>query len=105
HPQQVDEQPAGIDMADQPGANRAGIVAHKDAEIGEGRVAEKRLIVFAETVIDDLTVFPRRIVFETEAKPGRQIHRELLSGSRVPLMLSSTAPLVSPARGEMNRDT
>src|SRR5207302_3872933 len=74
HPQQVDEQPAGIDMADQPGANRAGIVAHKDAEIGEGRIAEKRLVVFAETVIDDLAVFPGWIILEAEAKPGRQIH-------------------------------
>src|SRR5438094_6183181 len=61
-------------MADQPGADPAGIVAHEDAEIGEGRIAKKRLVVFAQTVIDDLAVFPGWLVLEAEPKPRRQIH-------------------------------
>src|SRR5216683_1092853 len=69
-------------MADQPGADQSGIVAHEDPEIGEGRIAQERLVILAEAVIDDLAVFPRWLILETEAKPGRQIHRELLSGNR-----------------------
>src|SRR6266566_8803656 len=83
-------------MADQPGTNRTGIVAHEDAEISEGRIAEKCLVVFAEPVIDDLAVFPGRLVLEAEPKPGRQIHRELLSENRAAAMLSSTAPARQP---------
>jgi len=97
HPQQVDEQPAGIDMADQPGADRVGIAPHENPEIVVGIVAQKRRIVVAEPIIDEIAVFPGRVLLDAEAKPGWQLHRGLLG---VPRMLSSDERFVSPGGGE-----
>src|SRR6266851_888324 len=96
HPEQVDEQPAGIDMADQPGADRARIAPHENPEIIVGIVAQKRRVVGAEPIIDQVTVFPGRVLLDAEAKPGWQLHRDLLG---IPRMLSSGEAFVSPGGG------
>src|SRR5579863_6815143 len=59
-------------MADQPGVDLVRLVAHENPEIVERRVAQKRRVVPAEPVIDELAVVPRRVLLDTEAQPGRQ---------------------------------
>src|ERR1051325_4539013 len=80
HPQQIDEQPAGIAIPDDPGPDRCReggtVVAQKDPEIGPARVAQKRCVVQTERFVDELPAFPRGIFLEAEAQPRRQIHRK-----------------------------
>src|SRR5438045_2577642 len=75
HPEQVHEQPSGIAAADQPGLDRARIfrafVTHEDAEIRIARIAQKRRVIDAETVIDELPVLPGWILLEAKPEPGR----------------------------------
>src|SRR3954451_6680701 len=72
HPKQVHEQPAGIAVSDQAGADRAwalgSVVPDEDAEIGVARVAQKRRVVGTEPVIDNFAVGPARLVFEAQPK-------------------------------------
>src|SRR5947207_8298007 len=62
HPQQVDEQPAGIAMGDEPGADRpreyGTVLAQEGHEIGLTRVAQKRRVIDAERRGAALPVFP-----------------------------------------------
>src|SRR5206468_2197678 len=94
-PQQVDEQPAGIAIADQAGADLVAVVADEDAEIRVARIPQERRVVRAEPVIDDFAVGPGRIVLETEPKSGRQVHANSREPSK-PAVLSS---LDTPVRG------
>src|SRR5207244_7102784 len=77
YPKQVHEKPASITVADQPGADRRALIANEDAEIAVGRVVQKRRVIFAEAIVDDIPVVPRWVVLEGEPEPGRQVHRSL----------------------------
>src|SRR5215470_5396060 len=55
-PQIFDEQPASIDMADQPGPDFGGRAADKQTEIGVARVAQKRRIELAQRVAEEVVV-------------------------------------------------
>jgi protein-L-isoaspartate(D-aspartate) O-methyltransferase len=103
-PQQIDEQPAGIEGANQPSADLAGFVAHEDAEIIVTIVDEKRRVVCAERLVDELAIRPRRVLFNAEAAAGRQVHgrtiKEGASGHAI------VAPRFrQPLLGDMDRDT
>lgn len=78
-PEQVDEQPSGIAIADQSRLDRprdfGTLVAHKDPEIRIFWVGQERRVIGAEAVIDELPILPGRVFLEAQAKPGRQIHR------------------------------
>src|SRR5438034_132653 len=112
HPKIFDEQPAGIDVADHTGADRAvvwsrGLVAHENPEIGIGRVAQKRRVVFAQPFTEHVLIVRGRLVLETEAMPGRQFHRDPHGAREAPSMLSSGAAFVShrQRREGMDRDS
>src|SRR5437764_994429 len=80
YPEQVHEQPSGIAIADEPGPDRSRdfgvLLAHENAEIRIARVAQKRRVISAERLVDELPVLPRRVLLEAEAKPWRQIHHD-----------------------------
>src|SRR4051794_14965275 len=54
HPEQHRKQPSGVAMADQTGADRAGLAAHEDPEIGIAGIAQETGVVFAEPFVDEL---------------------------------------------------
>src|SRR5205814_3171985 len=74
HPQQCDEQPARIAIADQPGPDRVDLVTNENAEIRVGWVPQKRRVIGTKRLLDGLAVLRGWIVLEDEAKRWRQFH-------------------------------
>jgi len=71
HPQKVYEKPAGIGVADQPGAHFANLIAHENADRRRPRVAKKNVVISPERINHRLAVFARNLFHVVQAKPWR----------------------------------
>src|SRR5215469_44178 len=78
NPQQIDKQPARIEIADQPSLYRLCVVPDEDTKIVIAMIDQKRLVVVAEPLIDKFAILPGRVFLNAEVAAARQLHGEVL---------------------------